>query len=47
MKKPERIEIYPTNNNKYVIRTDVGQTVAFDTLDEVCRWLKDMFESKK
>ena len=36
----ERIEIYTTENGKFVLRTNRGETFAFDTLDEVCEWIK-------
>jgi len=39
-----RIEIYPTANKRWVIRTDTGETFAFERLDEVIAWLKDNCE---
>ena len=38
----ERLEIYPTENGKFVLRTNRGETFAFDTVDEVCEWLKSI-----
>ena len=37
--KYERLEIYPTENGKFVVRTDKGKTFAFDTIKDVCDWL--------
>ena len=37
----EKLEIYPTANGKFVVRTGTGETFAFDTVDEVCAWLKN------
>jgi len=38
--KYERLEIYPTANGKFVVRTERGESFAFDTVEEVLEWLK-------